>query len=358
MNVNTISFLQNLYKKYYFRNVNRIEIPENIHQREFGFMDFFGTMARHLSFSTKNEFSAETIKRAPASIFCSNAVYESPSAPIEEKGWRGAELIFDVDSDKINTKCRINHDFWFCENCLNKGKVPVPPKCLQCGSPVIKVSGRCEECLRSSLGATLRLVSMMKEDFGVDEKDVKVYFSGNRGFHVHIYDKRFLLFKQDARNEIALYVSGTSLHPAKSIALNLRIKKEKELSEWERRIRFFLVSNDIKDLSVRNIKRAIRSEACVIDSQVTSDIHRIFRLAGTLHNITGMLKTRICDGEFNPDLSAVVLSTERVKLMVKYYPRFSIGGNTFGPYRNETVYLPSYAAVQILTVGLGEVIEF
>jgi len=41
---------------------------------------------------------------------------------------------------------------------------------------------------------------------------------------------------------------------------------------------------------------------------------------------------------------------------VEFYPRFRIRHDDYGPYKSETVGLPTYAAISILTRGLGEVV--
>ncbi|HYB75363.1 MAG TPA: hypothetical protein VEC08_00240, partial [Nitrososphaerales archaeon] len=76
----------------------------------------------------------------------------------------------------------------------------------------------------------------------------------------------------------------------------------------------------------------------------------------TLHGNTGMLKMRVSlPKEFDPTNDPVVLSDERVKINVSFYPRFSMKGQTFGPYRSELVSVPIYAAIGILTRGFAEV---
>jgi DNA primase small subunit len=107
----------------------------------------------------------------------------------------------------------------------------------------------------------------------------------------------------------------------------------------------------------KSVAQAIASQAARIDSSVTTDVHRIFRLAGTLHGTSGMRKTRV-NPEDNSDstIDAVVLSDAEVKLSVDFYPTFSIKGREFGPYKSEVVMLPTYATIGILTRGLGEVV--
>jgi DNA primase small subunit len=105
------------------------------------------------------------------------------------------------------------------------------------------------------------------------------------------------------------------------------------------------------------VAQAIASQAARIDSSVTTDIHRVFRLAGTLHGNTGMLKMGVrSPNDFDPTRDPVVLSDEEVRINVIFYPEFSLKGQAFGPYRSEAVTVPTYAAIGILTRGFAEVV--
>jgi DNA primase small subunit len=95
----------------------------------------------------------------------------------------------------------------------------------------------------------------------------------------------------------------------------------------------------------------------MVDSSVTTDIHRVFRLAGTLHGNTGMAKARVSSlDKFDPQEDPAVLSAKPVKVNVGFFPRFRLRHTDFGPFKSQTVELPTFAAVSILTRGLGEVV--
>ena len=52
----------------------------------------------------------------------------------------------------------------------------------------------------------------------------------------------------------------------------------------------------------------------------------------------------------------MVLSDKPVRVRVEFYPGFRMKHKDFGPFlKPETIELPTYAAVSILTRGLGEV---
>lgn len=362
MNDRTKEFLRQLYREYYFRSGDRIEFPDDVQSRELGYFPFGGGMIRHLSFKTKGEALAEILKQSPSSIYCSNARYEYPSRPIEEKGWLGAELIFDIDATDIPTACKRGHDLWYCEKCHASGKLPRPAQCTKCGGPAVEFHGKCETCLDAARDHAKRVVGFLTADFGVDRSAVRIYFSGNRGYHLHVFDTRFDQLDQAARGEIAEYVSGSGLPPIQTLASSIRHRPPggPQGAGWTRRITGYVDERreGYGGTLQKLVSEAISSQKAMVDSSVTTDIHRVFRLAGTLHGDTGMMKKRIESVEnFDPQEDPVVLSEKPVRTRVEFFPRFRMKHKDFGPFpRPETVELPAYAAVPILTRSLGEVV--
>lgn len=362
MNDGTKAWLRNAYREFYFRGSDRIEIPDQVESREFGYIPFGGGMVRHLSFRSKGEALAEILKQSASSVYCSNARYESPASPIDEKGWLGAELIFDIDATDILTSCKKGHDLWYCEKCHASGKLPRPPKCTKCGGPSVEFHGTCETCLDAAKEHTKRVITFLTNDFGVDGGAIRVYFSGNRGYHLHVFDARFDPLDQAARGEIAEYVRGSSLPPSQTIASTIRrrVPPGPQGSGWTRRITGYVDERrqSYGGTLQKLVSEAVSSQRALVDSSVTTDIHRVFRLAGTLHGNTGMCKMRVESIEkFDPQEDPVVLSSRPVKIKVDFYPRFRLKHKDFGPFtKPETAELPAFAAVSILTRGLGEVV--
>ncbi len=358
----TIAFLRKAYREYYFGRADSIEFPPDVQAREFGYIPFGGGMVRHLSFRTRGEAVAEIVKQSPSSVYCSNAKYESPAAPIDEKGWRGAELIFDIDATDIPTPCKKGHDVWYCEQCHASEKLPRPQKCPKCAGQTTAFHGTCRKCVDAARDHTLRVIDFLAEDFGVARDAIAVYFSGNRGFHLHVSDDRFQKLDQAGRSEIAEYMSGTSLPSSQAIAsaFKKRLRSTSATEEgWSRRIARYVEQKreGYTGTIQRLVSDAVASQRAMIDSSVTTDIHRVFRLAGTLHGTTGMCKMRIgSTGSFDFERDPVVLSSKPVALKVAFYPLFKVAGSEFGPFRSQMVELPTYAAVSILTRGLGEVV--
>jgi len=321
-------------------------MPTMIQNREFGYIPFGKGMIRHLSYRSPGELVADLVKQAPSSVFCSNGVYSSPTLSMDEKEWKGAELIFDIDASSIPTACRAKHSFWTCKTC---GKIirlsERPEQCPKCqGTTVTQLHWSCPECLDATKDHVSRLIGFLAKDFGVSSGSVKVYFSGNRGYHLHVDDQRFEPMEPSLRAEVANYVRGTGLVRPPSAST-----PEKE--GWLERI---AAANE-KD-SPQKLADVVNSFASNVDESVTTDIHRIFRMPGTLHGNSGLLKMRVHDlSRFRPDHDPVVLGEDLVTLSVQGSPAFSLKGKTFGPYSAEEPELPIYAAVYLLTKGLARV---
>jgi DNA primase small subunit len=362
MNEKTTAFLRQSYKEFYFKQGSEsIEFPEDVESREFGYIPFGGGMVRHLSFRNKGEALAEILKQSPSSVYCSNARYEFPTRPIEEKGWLGAELIFDIDATDIPSSCKKGHDLWYCEKCHASGKLPRPAKCTKCGGPAVEFHGVCEECLDAAKDHANHVVGFLTDDFGVDPGAIRVYFSGNRGYHLHVFDKRFDLLNQQARGEIAEYVRGSTLPPSQTMAATLRrrVPSVPQGVGWTRRVTGYVAerSQNYGGTMQKLVSEAVASQRALVDASVTTDIHRVFRLAGTLHGNTGMSKMRISSmPKFDPQVDPIVLGAKPVMVDVSFYPGFRLKHQDFGPFKSETVELPTFAAVSILTRGLGEVV--
>ena len=359
LNDSTRAFLKQAYRQYYFGRADQIEFPKDIESREFGYIPFGGGMVRHLSFKNPGEAVAEIVRQAPSSVYCSNARYSAPTLPMEEKGWNGAELIFDIDATDIPTACKREHDIWYCEGCGHSGRLPNPKKCPKCRGNTAELKGTCKTCLDASKDHAFRVVKFLTDDFGTSPEDIRIYFSGNRGYHLHVFDSRFFLLDQQARGEIADYLRGGSLPAIQTLAAEVRRGGNwSTTSGWMKKVITYVQDKGVGYAGTlqKLVSEAVSSQRAMVDASVTIDIHRVFRLAGTLHGNTGMRKTRVTSFDsFDPQVDPVVLSSEPVKVQVRFWPKFSIGGNSFGPFRSTIATIPIYAAVSILTRGLGEV---
>ncbi len=343
----TMAFLRRTYREHYFKHHDDVEVPTMIQNREFGYIPFGKGMIRHLSYKSSGELSADLVKQAPSSVFCSNGVYSNPTLPMDEKGWKGAELIFDIDASSIPTGCRAKHSFWTCKTC---GKVirsaERPPHCTKCdGTNTTQLHWSCAECLGATKEHVSRLIGFLTGDFGVSSSRIKVYFSGNRGYHLHVEDERFEAMEPSARAEVANYIKGTGL-------IRPQGSERAPAGGWLERMTASAGGDQPQKL-----EQVVNAFGSKIDESVTTDIHRIFRMPGTLHGNSGLLKMRVHDlAGFRPEYDPVVLGDEEVTVSVQGSPAFSLKGRVFGPFSSEEPELPAYAAVYLMTKGLARIV--
>jgi DNA primase small subunit len=330
---------------------------------------------------------------------------------MDKKGWLGADLIFDIDADHIPTSCNKIHDEWTCANsgCGFSGKGITPDSCPICGGQKFDTkTWPCDLCLGSAKAETAKVIDMLKKDFGFSDKELHVFFSGHRGYHVHVENEAAKALDAVARKEIVDYVSGIGLtllgETAKRGPERRRASSVFGLHDfgWNRRLKLgmqkFILNvtkEDLRSIGVRSYAAVLRSkeailkrcfeegrwdsvkgvsvetwakiaehvkslESAKIDTVVTTDIHRLIRLAGSLHGKTGLKKvefpvSRLTD--FDPFKEAVAFKGGAVKVFVSDAPEFRLGGNVFGPYRGQTVELPTAAALLLVCKGRAEVVK-
>jgi DNA primase small subunit len=174
----SVRFVMNMFSKHY-REAS-LTMPERFSKREFGFMFFDRQgMMRHTGFPTRAALKKYLVEQVPAHVYYSCAYYENPGAPtMAEKKWQGADLIFDLDADHV-------------EGAQN---LPYEMMLVRVKEEVVRLI---DEFLLGDLG------------FGRDE--MRIVFSGGRGYHVHISGPRVLGLSSHERREIVDYVTGTDL---------------------------------------------------------------------------------------------------------------------------------------------------
>jgi len=408
----SVTFIQRMFREYYMRDYSLNNSVFLFDKREFGFLLFEGWMLRHKSFKRGDELKDFLQNSVPSDVYCSCAYYEDPEAEMERKGWLGADLIFDIDADHIPTPCNKVHDEWVCGSCGFAGKGITPERCPVCGGEKIEVNTwPCEVCLNSAKTETVKLLDMLMREFGFSEDEVHVFFSGHRGYHVHVENEAIRTLDAVARKEIVDYVYGLGLNTifhglggkGRGIA---HVLKGPSLDDpgWRGRVvrgmRDFIFNageEDFKHIGLKkNVIRAIitnkdvilkswndvgpwsavrgvgfetwrriaefcaKSQSAKVDTVVTTDIHRLIRLVGTLHGKTGFKKIEFpISGidDFDPFKSAVVFKKGTATVFVSDAPEFRLGDEIFGPYKTQKVELPTAATVLLICKGRAEVVE-
>ncbi len=381
--------LREWFREWYLHSP--IPMPSRFGKREFGFLFFDRPgMVRHLRFSSRASLQRYVQRRVPMHAYYSTAYYTTPSArTMPEKGWLGADLIFDLDADH-----------------LRGAETMDIPQMFQ----AVKVM-------------TIRLLEeFLLKDFGFTEKDLTVTFSGGRGYHIHVHSPAVQSLGSHERREIVDYILGTDLiedqlihhvpvAPAKEglrprHAQSLRLPDPAEggwgrkvteacldfLTEVEERgidlgvTRLTGVLPDLKakearDLLVhfysgtapnrpvdmlRNERRldlGTKAQQVLVafaktqyaiktgetDAPVTSDIKRLIRLPGSLHGKSGLRVMAVTLKDlptFDPLQHAVALPIEGPEVEVEFLraEAWTLGGRTYTLLPGKRMHLPVAAA--------------
>ncbi len=348
------------FRRYYIeKGPRRVrELP----RREWAYIPFSpsgeGTMIRHLGFSDYKSLRLYFIQNLPRHLYHSTAYYEDPKAPeMEEKGWMGADLVFDIDADHL---------------------------------PGIEGKNYCE-VLEMAKREMIRLIEeFLLGDLGFRERSMEISFSGGRGYHVKVFESEILSLDGNARKEIGDYIRGVGGDPEgihkliafgasfgwpgriANLAKKLMKKKEREIEEFFisrgievekeviRGIKLGSVFKRRSRLGKKVVEALISALHVEIDPQVTGDMKRLIRAPGSLHGKTGLRVTPLTLEDlydFNPLEEAVVLSDREVK--VKYLEELEewkislakgvkIKGFEIDPIPGEEERVPLYAAVPML----------
>ena len=180
----TRTFLKGKFGDYY--NNTSPQTPPRFTAREWGFQDWSGRlMNRHQSFKSKVELQRFLSKNAPRHAYHSVAYYKIPNAPtMKEKFWQGADLIFDLDADHVPNASQI----------------------------LSSDTDGFQKLMKIIQNQTHRLIDdFLLGDMAFDIKDLKITFSGGRGYHVHVRDSSVFSLPSGARRDIVDYVTGQGL---------------------------------------------------------------------------------------------------------------------------------------------------
>jgi DNA primase small subunit len=106
--------------------------------------------------------------------------------------------------------------------------------------------------------------------------------------------------------------------------------------------------------------RAAKKQASLIDTVVTTDIHRLIRLPQTLHGKTGLKSVQVPAEKlqsFDPLRDAVAFKEGTLQVFVNDAPLFRMEDEVFGPYSQELVEIPMAAAVYLLCKKAAKLID-
>jgi len=399
-------FVRHEFAEYYQSNASVIQPPASMESREFGFLLLKERMMiRHKGFRNVDGLRSFLKTTVPSHVYYSSAYYEEPEKEMGEKGWLGADLIFDIDADHIPTPCAKVHDRWICSNCGDAGKGEAPGKCPSCKQQKFdEKAWPCEVCLESAKTEAMKLLDVLTKDFGFSSRELRVSFSGHRGYHVNVESGEIRTLDSMARKEIVDYLLGIGLEtrfhgleerrvlggpdlhdsgwrgriakgtyellvdasPAQLGKIGLGKKdietimqyKETLLESWKAEGPW----GTIKGVGLKGWKKIAQygaeKQSVNIDTVVTTDIHRLIRLSNTLHGKTGLKKVDVTSIEdFDPFKEAVAFKEGTVTLLVSDAPQFRLGDEIYGPYQEQRVELPTAAALFLLCKEAAQVVS-
>ncbi|MBS3773090.1 MAG: DNA primase catalytic subunit PriS [Candidatus Thermoplasmatota archaeon] len=369
------SFLQERFRRYY--SSAEVPAPRRFTRREYGFVFFDQAgMTRHVGFKRHDELLELLRERAPAHVYHSSAYYETPDAgTMQEKGWMGADLIFDLDADHLPGAEHMRY----------------------------------EEMLAMVRQELTKLVSFLTEDFGFTDDELSLYFSGGRGYHCHVVHPEVLPLESQERREIVDYITGrgldldamlrektiarrgkmsqTALEIAPPTAPGWRGKISRdivaffqELKDMEQDEAMQLLTSFegigektargiIEDVTGERIERIRRGKIdqstyikkimpqlvkrCAVelrgepDEPVTGDVKRLIRQPGSLHGKTGLRVTPVSlddIDDFDPLRDAVVFKDEPVQMELQHPVEITMMEQSFTLEKGSAA-VPEYLAV-------------
>ncbi len=365
-----IKFVEEAFKNYYFNHFDLIHVPERTSEREFGFQKFNSGMIRHISLKDDKELHLLLMQNKPSDVYCSNGYYSFPNLQMSEKEWKEADLIFDIDAKDLELSCRQNHCVTKCVECSHISKSS--NHCSKCNSTKIEVKSLpCKNCIEESKKEVEKLKNILIEDLGVEKNSIQIYFSGNEGFHVYVYNSQFQELGSRERSELVDYLMFRGTIPETFGMKKLRPSRQlfPEINEegWRGRFskevfgskskRSKIISELINE-GYSNFQRKLeilsKTVGAQIDPNVTMDIHRIFRLPGSLNSKSGLSKVKCNDlKQFDPYNDSSFLNEETIELIANCPVEFKLKKRKFGPYSNEKITVPTYAAVYMICKKLA-----
>ncbi|HDQ05750.1 MAG TPA: hypothetical protein ENN36_03380, partial [Candidatus Bathyarchaeota archaeon] len=406
------SFIRDRFADYYKQHSASILAPSSLERREFGFLLLEkGVMLRHKGFMDVESLRSSLATIVPSDVYYSSAYYERPEEEMKAKGWLGADLVFDIDADHIQTPCSTVHDLWVCTGCGASGRGASPQKCPSCGGTKFKAkTWPCEVCLEAAKAEAIKLIDVLVEDFGFSPEVLTVAFSGHRGYHVHVESEAVRELDSLARKEIVDYVMGVGLEAEfhglgksatpdrrvsgpdlndrgwrgrvakgtydflltaskeeltkaglKPMHVNLLLShREVLLKSWKEKGPWGIVKGISPETWRKIAQYGVEKQSVKIDSVVTPDINRLIRLSNSLHGKTGLKKFEFpITGieNFDPLKSAIAFKEGEVTVHVSEAPQFRVEDEIYGPFERQKVELPTAAAMMLLCKGVAKVVQ-
>lgn len=337
-------------------------------------------MVRHEAIHDVGDLGPYLERIKPRHVYHSAALYDEPAANVMgSKGWRGADLVFDLDADHLPG---------------------VDPD-----------SDDMSTMLEACRDETVELVDLLATDFGFEE--LTIVFSGNRGYHVHVRDPGVEGLDRETRRDVVEYVRGEGLtfeslvttetvagrggtstkrkfhtdagwgqrvanrlidylEPLRELSREAIVEELETIpdigptraesvartleSRWEaiERGEFDLHPDFVRFVRVF-VDQQVSGSGPAIDEPVTTDVHRLIRLPGSLHGATGLVVHPLDRDDLidhQPLEAAVAPMFQQVDITVEVTnrARVAVGGEVrrFEPGLHE---VPEYVGIYLMARG-------
>ena len=370
MNEKDAQLLENAFKKFYFEHFDLLHVPESPELREFGFQKFNGGMNRHITLKSDKELHLLLMQNKPSDVYCSNACYRFPNLPMSEKDWLNADLIFDIDAKDLRKTHLVENTLIKCSDCNEISNLAEScPNCKSTKLTIITLT--CPECIKSTKDEVKKLNQVLIDDLGINPQSIEIFFSGNEGFHIYVPKSEYQEIGSKERAEISDYImfrgaipetfgfkrfnsNKSSLPKFEDAGWNGRVAKQLYEKKSNRSKNIQEIISGGYSLFQKRLEGLTDAIGIKIDPNVTNDIHRVFRLPGSINSKSGLTKIFVDDLEkFDPYVDACFIDDEEITISANCPIEFSLKNRKFGPYKNETLSLPKFAAIYMICKGIA-----
>jgi DNA primase small subunit len=413
---NSEFYVKKLFQAYYREHLSKYPEISMFEKREFAFLHWMKPgMVRHIGYSNRDTLLFDLVSNGPRHSYRSAALYQNPSdLAMDKKNLLGCDFVVDIDADHLPTSCANKHNYSICQKCNAVYPGDKNDACKECEHTKFrKITWICDECLDATKVQIRNLVeNFLLDDLSIPENDIQLYFSGHRGYHIHLESEALQHLNQDARRDLVDYMTGQgfSLKLAQfgkvaggfngfrldqwGWAGKYAKKFYQILSHGEPAIRQIfepvLPANMLKiliehrdflrdQLDKHNpswyIKGAgesfwmqvldvLRHQIMAdVDVVVSIDLHRLIRLEGSIHGKSGFYVKEVPYTElsqFDPLSNALAFPVSdqnllKLKITSPVCPKIRIGEKAYGPFtQDEIVSVPVPTALFLLCKEVAE----
>jgi len=370
--INKWRIIKDLFRDYYRKRP--LKLPQDLELREIA-IQIFGssTYIRHKAFQTPDQLYKFIELKIPRHIYYSCAKYDNPAAPsMDEKGWLGSDLVFDIDADHIPGCSQVR--IYVCRDCKYSSSYIIH-RCPNCNSNNIDTIDLSfdETCIELAKDQVRLLTYALSTELGFSK--FLVYFSGHRGFHIHVpLDGEMARLSSDERREIVDYLKGVGLN--RDLILFSSKSKVKKATPalpritdggWRTRIAHVMLLRNIKrelemymrDMDIlpsykdmkeylKYLNEVLEHSKIHLDEKVTIDTSRLIRIPGSLNGKAGLIVLEINDIE-SFELHQALSPFNELMMRIRYeisIPQVRILGVNIGPrHRGDYEILPGAIAI-------------